>query len=85
MLQLLLGPLVAPKSKILWVNAIKALFLELWLERNQRIFHDMHLDWLDRFESACLKVSSWCSLSKPFVNCTIQDICLKWKTFIFPL
>ena len=55
MLQLLLGPL-SLKPYLIWFHVIKALFYELWLESNLRIFNNKgHLLWFESFNSACLK------------------------------
>ena len=35
--------------------------------------------WSDRFSSAWLLASTWCSQSKLFENYSIQDICLNWN------
>lgn len=37
---------------------------EIWFERNQRVFHDKSLQWVDHFEAARINGSSWCSFSK---------------------
>lgn len=54
----------------LWINAVKAVLSEIWFERNQRIFEDKSLNWLDRFEIARIKASFWCSLSKKSSYCS---------------
>ncbi|XP_038880890.1 Golgi SNAP receptor complex member 1-2-like isoform X2 [Benincasa hispida] len=48
----------------LWSNAVKAILTEIWLERNQRVFQDKSLLWMDPFEIT--KIASWSSLSKEF-------------------
>lgn len=73
------------KENLLWVAVVKAILSELWLERNQRNFQSSHISWFDRFESACLKFSSWYSLSKLFVGFLVQDIYQNWDAFISPL
>ena len=39
-LQLLEGPPLPKKPRLIWLNLSKALLSELWFERNQQIFHD---------------------------------------------
>ena len=83
-LQILLGPLLKKKPKLLWVNAVKALLTEIWFERNQRTFNDRVSAWEDRFEFARLNASSWCTMSKTFEDYSIQELTLNWRAFIFP-
>lgn len=47
-LQLLVGPSLASKSQLVWLNAVKVLVSEIWFERSQRVFHDTSKDWSDR-------------------------------------
>ena len=69
-------------TDLLRVNAVKALLVEIWFERNQRVFHDKPSTWMERFESVYLNASSWCSLSKDFQDYSSQDIVLNWPVFI---
>lgn len=62
--QLLTKPSLKSGPKLMWINAVKALFLEIWFERNQQIFQEKSTSWQDRFELAKLNASSWCSISK---------------------
>ena len=39
-LQILIGPSLKKGPKTLLHNAVKALLVEIWFERNQRVFHD---------------------------------------------
>lgn len=65
-------PIVLDKGpQLLWFNAVKALLVELWFERNQRVFHGKTSTWLDWFEAARLNASHWCALSKTFVNFSV--------------
>ena len=67
LLQILAGPDLKKKTaELLWANAVKALLTEIWFERNQRVFHDKSSTWLERYNSAVLNASSWCSLTKYF-------------------
>lgn len=83
-IHILVGPKLKPTLKLLWNNVVKSLLVDLWFERNQRVFHDRKTPWLDRFETARLNTSSWCILSKSFEDFSIQDLCLNWPAFIFP-
>jgi len=83
-LQVLIGPKLNSRPRLIWSNAVKAILSEIWLERNQRVFHDKASPWFVRFETARLNASSWCSLSKKFEDFFIQDISINWKAFIFP-
>lgn len=83
-LQILISPKLKPTPKLLGINVVKSLLAELWFERNQRVLHDKTTPWLDRFETAQLNTSLWCSRSNTFANFTIQDISLNWSAFIFP-
>lgn len=53
---------------------VKAILSKIWLEHNQRDFHNKPIDWTDRFSSAQLLASTWCSQSKSFADYSIQDI-----------
>ena len=80
MTQVLAGPVLKMKTTdLLWVNAVKALLVEIWFERNQKVFHDKPSTWMERFDSARLNASSWCSLSKDFQDYSSQDIVLNWS------
>ena len=57
-LQILPGSNLKKTSLILWCNAVKALLVEIWFERNQRVFHNTS-SVSDRFEYAYLNASSW--------------------------
>lgn len=81
-LQLLMGPKFKKKSKLLCPNVVKALLTNLWFERNQRVFHDKETPWIRCLESARLNASSWCSLSKAFVDYSIQEISLNWQALM---
>ena len=73
-------------ASLLWCNAVKAILVELWLERNQRVFHNKASLWFDRYEFDRLNASSWYSLRKQFKDFSMQDILLNWQqVFIFPL
>ena len=63
--QILAGPTLKKKAvDLLWVNEVKDLLVEVWFERNQRVFHDRPSIWMERYDSACLNATSWYSLSK---------------------
>lgn len=51
-IQLLIGPTLIKEFRLIEANAIKAMLSELWYERNQRVFHNKALPWLDRVEIA---------------------------------
>ena len=75
MTQILAGPALNKKTtELLWVNAVKALLVEVWFERNQRVFHDKHSTWMERYDSVRLRASSWCSLSKYFQDYSLQPL-----------
>lgn len=74
--QILIGPALKKGPRLIWANAVKALLAEIWFEQNHGIFHDRKLGWLDRYEVARLNASSWCTLTKPFRDFSIQDLCL---------
>ena len=77
-----LGPALKMKTAdLMWVDTLKALLVEIWLERNQKVFHDKLSTWMKRFEFARLNASSWCSLSKDFRDYYSQDIVLNWPAF----
>ena len=80
-LQILFGPDLKKTSSILWC-AVKALLVEIWFERNQRIFHNTASVWSNRFVYACLIGSSWCSMVKEFHDYSTQDIHLNRQAFI---
>lgn len=82
-LLLLIGPSLQKGPKTLWYNAVKALLFEIWFERNQRVFHYKATPWLERFKIARLNASTWCTQSRSFVDFSIQDIVLNWRTSIF--
>ena len=85
MSQILAGPNLKRKTaESLWTNAVKALLAEIWFERNQRVFHDKSSTWLERYDSAVLNASSWCSLTKYFQDYSSQEIVLNWPAFIAP-
>jgi len=81
--QILAGPNLKKKTaECLWANAVKAFLAEIWFERNQRVFHDKSSTWMERYDSARLNASSWCSLSKFFQDYSSQEIVLNWSAFI---
>ena len=67
-LQLLMGPSLKSASNFIWINVIKAIPLELGLERNQRIFQSKAFQWRNPCESAKNSASTWCSFSKKFMR-----------------
>ena len=67
---------------LVWANVVKALLAEIWFERNQRVFHEKSSTWMERYDSARLNTSSWCSLSKFFQDYSSQEIVLNWSSFI---
>ena len=77
-LQLLEGPSLPKKSRLIWLNLSKALLAELWFERNQWIFLDKERPRPEIFPSTKRNAAAWCSLNKEFGNYSIQDICLNW-------
>ena len=81
-LQILSGPDLMKTSSILWCNAVKALLVEIWLERNPCVFHNTTSVWYDRFDYAHLNASSWCSMVKGFQDQSTKDIYLNWQAFI---
>ena len=81
-LQLLIGPALRKKSRLLWTNAIKAVLSELWFERNQRIFQNKALSWLDRFKIAKINASPWCTLDRAFEEYSLQTLNLHWRAFL---
>lgn len=66
-MQLLVGPLKA-SPHLLWVDETKAIPSKSWFERNQHLFQDKPLPWLNRPETAHVKASSWYSISKLFAE-----------------
>lgn len=82
--QILIGPALKEGPQLIWANTIKDLLAKIWFERNQSMFHDKQLGWMDCFEVAVLKAPSWCTLSKLFKDFSIQDLYLNWHAFIFP-
>lgn len=61
-LQLLAGPSFPLKPHLLWVNAIKASCLGLYMERNTWTFEEKYSSSVDVFESAWSNAWLWCSL-----------------------
>ena len=80
MVQLLSGQILPKKSRIIWVNLLKALLSELWFERNQHIFHDKARERAEIMRAVDLNATTRCSLKK-FPNYSIQDIYLNWNAF----
>ena len=60
----------------------RSLIVEIWYERNQRIFHDNKRIWSDIINTAKCNATAWCSLNKDFKDHSIQDLCLNWAVFI---
>lgn len=83
-LQILIGPALKKKPRLLWTNAIKVVLSEIWFERNQRVFHNKASSWIDRFEIAKINASSWCILNRIFEDYTIQALNLNWRAFLQP-
>lgn len=77
------GPAMKKNTLILWCSPVKALLVELWFERNQRVSHNKASSWNDHFEFARLNASSWGSISKGFPDYSSQEIQLNWQAFIF--
>ena len=76
--QILAGPDLKKKTaECLWANAVKTHLAEIWFERNQRVFHNKSPTWMERYDSACLNASSWCSLSKYFSGLSFAGDCFK--------
>lgn len=80
--QLLRRPLLSKRPQINWENMSKAMLVELWFERNQRIFHNKARDWFETSDTAKRNAASWCSLNKEYNEYSIQDLCLNWAAFI---
>lgn len=70
------------KAFCLWVNAIK-LFYQRYGSWGINAFFRTFCFILVRLESACLKSSLWCSLSKKFVGYSIQEIYCSWDALYF--
>ena len=83
-LQLLEGPLLLKKPRLLWLNLLKAILSELWFERNQRIFHDKEKPSSEVL-SAERNAAALVSLNKDFGAYYIQDICLNWAALLSQL
>ncbi|TYK21876.1 hypothetical protein E5676_scaffold494G00090 [Cucumis melo var. makuwa] len=81
-IQLLSGSNLPKTPRIIWEILSKALLIEIWIERNQRIFHDKARQRAEIMHAADLNAAAWCSLRKEFVNYSIQDICLNWNVFL---
>ena len=79
--QLLLGMSLPARSCLLWINAIKARLSELGMVRNSMVFENKDLPHVHQLDSARFKASSWCVLSKSFVNFSLLDIYLLWDVF----
>lgn len=56
--QILGGPKLKTQAHVLWANVVNALLVEIWFERNQRVFHEKYLSWTSRFEVASLNAST---------------------------
>ena len=82
-LQILVGPSLKKSPKTLWYNAVKALLVEIWFERNQRVFYDKATPRLERCEIARLNASTWCTQSRSFSDFSIMDIVVNRRAFIF--
>ena len=81
--EILVDPALKKKTtELLWVNAVKALLVEIRFERNQRVFHDKPSTWMERYDSVRLSAPSWCSLSKYFQDYSLQEMLLNWPAFI---
>lgn len=51
------GPSLKPFPHMIWHNAIKAMLAEIWFERNQRVFHDKSLAWMNHLDVAKISAS----------------------------
>lgn len=69
--QILIGTALKEVPRLIWANAVKALLTKIWFERNERVFHDKRLGWMDHIEVAVLNASSWCTISKHFEDFSI--------------
>lgn len=80
-IQTLAGPKLKKQANLIWANAVKALLARIRFKRNQRVFQEKSLSWINRFEAGRLDSSTCCSLSKSFSSFLVQDICLNWTAF----
>lgn len=66
--QLLRGPVISKRPRLIWENVLKALLAEIWFGHNQRIFHDKARGRTDTVDTAKRNVAAWCSLNKELTS-----------------
>lgn len=77
---LLCGPNFLTKARLLWINASKAILSDIWSERNQRIFGDKSLEWVDRFELIKIRASNLFIINI-FDSYSLNDVHNNWGGF----